>query len=352
MSKIRVLIIDDSALVREVLRRVLSQDPEIDVVGSAVDPIQAISKIKELKPHVITLDLEMPKMDGLTFLRKLMNVVPLPVIVISSKALEGSDATITALELGAVDFITKPAVGVGEGLATLQGEITEKVKCAATVNMRALYNTNRKRILPPSENESISQRSTIKNTDKIIAIGGSTGGTVAVRTIMQALPANCPAILITLHMPAGFTKSYAEGLDKVCRMNVKEAEHGEQVRKGYAYVAPGGKHMLLAKKNNSFTIEITETPPVNHHRPSVDVTFQSVANTSGSNTIGVILTGMGSDGAVGLKTLHDRGAYTIAQDEATCTVFGMPKQAIALGATDIVLPIQKISNEIVQFLSQ
>jgi two-component system chemotaxis response regulator CheB len=356
-GKARVVIIDDSALVRTVLQKILATDPDIEVVGVAKDPIQAIKVIKETKPNVLTLDLEMPKMDGLTFLSKLMKIVPLPVIIISSRAERGNEATFRALELGAIDFVTKPSLAVGSGLEDLSQEIIDKVKHASSVNRQKLSKMYKATVKPStgSSQEShmpknIAGVKSIKSTDKIIAIGGSTGGTVAVRTILQALPANLPPILIVLHMPAGFTKSYADGLNRLCKMNVIEAIDGEILKFGYAYVAAGGKHMLLDKNGYEFKLKLTDDPPCNLHRPSVDVTFQSVADKAGANAIGIILTGMGADGANGLKEIYDEGGYTIAQDEKSSIVFGMPKQAIQVGAVKKIVTLTDISKEIIEFI--
>lgn len=360
MTLARVVIIDDSALVRNILMTILEKDPDIEVVGWAADPIQAIKVIKEVKPNVLTLDLEMPKMDGLTFLEKLMKIVPLPVVIISSRAERGSEATLRGLELGAIDFVTKPALSIGSGLKDLEAEIIEKVKDAASVDrekLRKLYKkapvsmVHRSTTAEDSLQTTVAPRTTsIKSTDKIIAIGASTGGTVAVRSILEALPSNLPPILIVLHMPAGFTKSYAEGLDKVCRMKVKEAEDREPLKFGYAYVAPGGKHMLLHKTSFQYEIRLNDDPPYNRHKPSIDVTFMSIAEYAGNNVFGAILTGMGADGARGLKDMHDQGGYTIAQDEKSCIVFGMPKQAIQMGATKEVVTLTDIPNKIVNFI--
>ncbi|OEF95822.1 protein-glutamate methylesterase/protein-glutamine glutaminase [Desulfuribacillus alkaliarsenatis] len=358
----RVLIIDDSALVRNVLKTMLEKDPEIEVVGWATDPIHAIKVIKEVKPNVLTLDLEMPKMDGLTFLGKLMKIVPLPVVIISSKAERGSEATIRGLELGAIDFVTKPAISVGSGLKELEHEIVEKVKQAAAVDREKLRKLHKAPILKKaSETDgqasnyvelpaTSTQSAAIKSTDKIIAIGASTGGTVAVRAILEALPSNLPPIVIVLHMPAGFTKSYAQGLNKQCRMNVKEAEDREPLKFGYAYIASGGKHTKIHKSGFQYEIRLTDDPPYNRHRPSVDVTFLSIAEHAGGNVMGAILTGMGGDGAKGLKELHDLGAYTIVQDEKSSIVYGMPKQAISLGAVKEVVALDAIPKKIIDYI--
>lgn len=357
LRPIRVLVIDDSALVREVLTGILSQDKRIEVIGTAADPIQAAQKVKELKPDVLTLDLEMPRMDGLTFLEKLMASFPLPVIVISSMAQKGGAATIRALELGAVDFVTKPALGVGAGLKELLSEITDKVKNAAAANLEVLRRQARQKKTehlhsPPKEPLEMQQaeKTLIKSTDKVIVIGASTGGTVAVKTILSLLPANIPGILVVLHMPPTFTASYAKSLNNSSRLKVKEAADGDPFSTGCAYIAPGDKHLLLDKNMQGFRIKLDTGPPVNRHRPSVDKLFHSVASIASSNSMGVILTGMGGDGARGLKEMHERGSYTIVQDEKTSVVFGMPRQAISLGAADRVLPLEEIAGAIVNYI--
>lgn len=295
-------------------------------------------------------------MDGLTFLEKLMSVSPLPVIVISSLAHRGSAATIKALELGAVDFVTKPAVGVGTGLKEMFPEIAAKVKNAASANLDVLRRQSRQkkmgRMLSPLKDPEKEQgeKALVKSTDKIIAIGASTGGTVAVKSILSLLPANIPGILVVLHMPPSFTASYAHSLNNSCRLKVKEAADGELVSTGCVYVAPGGKHLVLEKNLKGFHVKLDMGPAVNHHRPSVDKTFFSAARVASPNSMGVILTGMGDDGAKGLKEMHEKGSYTIAQDEKTSVVFGMPRQAIALGAVDRVLPLEEIAGAIITFI--
>ena len=356
-KSIKVFVIDDSALVREILTKILSEDSELEVIGSAVDPLYAIKKIKEQKPDVITLDLEMPRMDGLIFLEKLMSVYPIPVVVISSLALKGSAATLKALELGAIDFVTKPSLGVGKGLEEIGNEIVQKVKNAANANLEELRRIARRNKIDrqhtPAEDSNPSlevnqgTRPLVSSTDKVVAIGASTGGTVAVKNILQRLPANMPGIIVVLHMPAGFTAQYAKGLNAYCKINVKEAEDGEPFLNGHAYIAPGGKHLLLTKNTKGYFLKIDNGPPVNRHKPSVDETFMSVAKNASPNSVGVILTGMGSDGAEGLKIMHDYGSRTIAQDEKSSIVFGMPKQAISLGAVDKILPLENIAEAIV-----
>ncbi len=357
LKPVKVLIVDDSALVREVLAGILSRDRGIAVIGTAVDPIQAVKKIKAQKPDVITLDLEMPRMDGLTFLERLMATYPLPVIVISSLAQKGSAATIKALELGAVDFVTKPAVGVKAGLKEMFPEITARVKNAASANLDVLKKHSRHKkmqqaVFSPKEPavESLPEKTLVKSTDRIIAIGASTGGTVAVKSILTRLPANMPGIVVVLHMPPNFTASYAQSLDRNCRLKVKEAADGDQITTGSVHIAPGDKHMVIEKNAKGYYIKLNMDPPVNRHRPSVDKTFHSLAQHKAPNTMGIILTGMGDDGARGLKEMHDRGAFTVAQDEKTSVVFGMPRQAINLGGVERVLPLDDIAGTITSFV--
>ncbi len=357
LKPIKVLIVDDSALVRQVLTKIFSQDKNIEVIGTAIDPLFAIKKIKEHRPDVITLDLEMPRMDGLTFLERLMSVYPMPVLVISSLAKAGAAATIKALELGAVDFVTKPSAGLSGGLEEVGREILAKVKSAAAVNMdqvrrqvkrtRVDDRASRKEETPV---EQVGKRPLVSSTDKIIAIGASTGGTVAVKNILRKLPANLPGILVVLHMPAGFTASYAESLNTISSLRVKEATDRESLVPGCVYVAAGGKHLELEKGIGGYIVRTNTSPPVNRHRPSVDKLFFSVAQNASPNSLGIILTGMGDDGARGLKEMHDKGSPTIAQNEESSIVFGMPRQAIELGATDRVLALDDISSAIVSFV--
>ncbi len=358
LKTIRVLIVDDSALVREVLQRLFSQTKGFEVVGTAADPLQAVKKIKEYKPDVLTLDLEMPRMDGLTFLERLMSVYPLPVVVVSSLTRQGSTAAVRALELGAVDVVAKPTAGLSNGLKNLFPEIVAKIKNAAAVNMEMLRRqVKHDKLQRRSVTETIVASGNIKDTiplvrkaDRVVAIGASTGGTVAVKQILLDLPANMPGILIVLHMPAGFTASYARSLDVVCRIQVKEATDGEPLSTGCAYVAPGGKHLLLEKNVKGFYLKLDSGSPVNRHKPSVDKTFFSVAGSASPGSMGIILTGMGYDGARGLKEMHDRGFLTLAQDEKSSIVFGMPQKAIALNAVDKVLPLHEIAAEIIRFV--
>lgn len=343
MSKIRVLTVDDSALMRQVLAELLSRDPGIEVIGSAPDPFIAREKIKAMNPDVITLDVEMPKMDGLTFLEKLMAGHPMPVVMVSSLTEAGCQTTLRALELGAVDFITKPKIDLREGMDEIAQDLIAKIKAAAVAKVRG------KRVVGRTAGESIVCRplplassAMLKTTDTIIAIGASTGGTEALRAVLEVLPPNTPPIIITQHMPERFTKTFADRLNTLCRISVKEAEDGDSVLPGHALIAPGSYHMTLVRSGARYSVKLNQDPPVNRHRPSVDVMFDSVARYAGANTIGVILTGMGGDGARGMLAMKQAGAYTIAQDEASCVVFGMPKEAIKMGGVDKILPLDDI----------
>lgn len=348
MTKIRVLTVDDSALMRQVLASLLAKDPEIEVVGAAPDPYVAREKIKTLNPDVLTLDVEMPKMDGITFLEKLMRGHPMPVVMVSSLTEVGCETTLRALELGAVDFITKPKIDLREGMEEIAQDLIAKVKAAAIANVKRGGAGVKRETQPLASSFPCltSGSAMIKTTDTIIAIGASTGGTEAVREVLEMLPPNTPPVLVTQHMPERFTKTWADRMNSLCRIGVKEAEDGDSVLPGHALVAPGGYHMTLVRNGARYTVQINQDPPVNRHRPSVDVTFASVARYAGANAVGVILTGMGGDGAKELLTMKQAGAFTIAQDEASCVVFGMPKEAIKLGGVDKVLPLGDIASAI------
>lgn len=354
MPKIRVLTVDDSALMRQVLAALLAKDPDIEVVGSAPDPYIAREKIKALNPDVLTLDVEMPKMDGITFLEKLMRGHPMPVVMVSSLTEAGCQTTLRALELGAVDFITKPKIDLRDGMEDLAQDLIAKVKAAAAANVKreALGARRETKPLTPHPVPLTSGTSMIKTTDTIIAIGASTGGTEAVKQVLEMLPAHTPPVLITQHMPERFTKTWADRMNGLCRISVKEAQDGDSVLPGHALVAPGNFHMTLVRSGARYTVQITQEAPVNRHRPSVDVMFASVARYAGANAVGVILTGMGGDGARELLTMKQAGAFTIAQDEASCVVFGMPKEAIKVGAVDKVLPLNDIAGAILMHMSR
>ena len=343
--KTRVLIVDDSAVVRSVFAQELGKDPEIEVVGTAPDPFVARDMIVRLKPDVITLDIEMPRMDGLTFLRKLMHHYPLPVVVVSSLTAASSRLALEALDAGAVEVMCKPssAYSVGDMMASLQ----EKIKAAACVDIKARL---RRAALATSEVAPL--RSLSRTTHQIIAIGASTGGTIAIEQILRRMPPDAPGIVITQHMPEVFTRSFAERLDGLCRIQVKEAVEGDSVVSGTALIAPGNYHMLLHRSGARYVVSVKSGPLVNRHRPSVEVMLSSVARTAGRNAVGAILTGMGGDGAKGLLEMRNAGAATLAQDEASCVVFGMPKVAIEMGAAEHIVPLDQVAEMLLQLASQ
>ena len=341
-NKIRVLIVDDSAVVREVFSRELSQDPAIEIVGTAPDPYVARDKIVALKPDVITLDIEMPRMDGVTFLRKLMHHFPLPVIVVSSLTPKGGDIALEAMAAGAVEVMCKP--GAAYAVGDMSVELIDKIKAAARVDVSKFQKDATKK--PPK------RLSMTRTTNKVIAIGSSTGGTMALNEILIALPGNAPGTLIVQHMPENFTTSFANRLNELCAVEVKEAKDGDTVTPGKVLIAPGNYHMLLKRSGAQYYVNVKQGPLVSRHRPSVDVLFKSVARYGGKNAVGVILTGMGSDGASGMKEMKEQGASTIAQDEATCVVYGMPKEAVALGVVDFELPLKKISRKMLKLAEQ
>ncbi|MGC9323699.1 MAG: protein-glutamate methylesterase/protein-glutamine glutaminase [Desulfomonilia bacterium] len=346
---IKVLIVDDSALVRTLLKEILESDPGIEVVGTAPDPIIAVRKINTLKPHVLTLDIEMPVMDGLTFLARIMKSHPMPVVMFSSLTQQGADATIKALSLGAIDFVAKPQKKFSEAIEDLRQELVAKVKTAASAKVKKASSTVLD-VSPRYDMDAVIKakpRLVVRNTpesDHVLVLGASTGGTVAVEQILNRLPFDSPPILIVQHMPPLFTNSFAKRLDSLCSVDVREARNNDILRRGLALVCPGGKHMILGTTFGDYCVKVVDGPPVNRHIPSVDVLFRSAANILGSQAIGVLLTGMGDDGARGMKEMHDSGAYTIAQDEATSVVFGMPKVAIELGAARKVLPLGSIAQ--------
>ncbi len=335
---VRVLVVDDSAMVRDVLTQELSREPGIEVVGSAPDPYAARDMIVQLKPDVLTLDIEMPRMDGLTFLRKLMVHYPLPVIILSSLSPKGGQLALEALEAGAVEVMCKPSVAYSAG--DMSVELTDKIKAASSVVV--------KKREPASKSSSTAapRLSLTRTTNKVVAIGASTGGTQALRSVLTAMPLNAAGIVIVQHMPENFTSAFAERLNEVCAIEVKEAHDGDRVTPGKALIAPGSHHMLLRRSGASYYVQMKMGPLVSRHRPSVDVLFKSVARYAGQNAVGVLLTGMGSDGAQGMRVLKESGAINIAQDESSCVVFGMPKEAIALGCVDHVAPLDRIPKRV------
>jgi two-component system chemotaxis response regulator CheB len=351
-KKIRVLIIDDSASVRQALTHVLEQDPDIEVMGAASDPFMAAKKIQEELPDVITLDVEMPRMDGITFLRKLMSQRPIPVVMCSSLTEQGSETLLQALEAGAVDVILKPKIGAADHLAESGMRIREAVKGAAIARLGtgrrhivASAGTTAKltadAVLPPP-----SGRAMAKTTEMVVCVGASTGGTEALRVMLEQLPANAPGMVIVQHMPEKFTAAFAKRLNSLCEVEIKEAVHGDPVLRGHVLIAPGDQHMMLERQGARYQVSVRTGPLVSRHRPSVDVLFRSAARSAGSNAMGVIMTGMGDDGARGMAEMHQAGAYTVAQDEATSVVFGMPKEAIAHGGVDKIVPLEQIAREI------
>lgn len=354
MEKIKVLVVDDSALVRQTLVSILSSDPSIEVIATAADPYAAVEKIKENVPDVITLDIEMPKMDGLTFLKKLMSQHPIPVVVISTLTEKGTDSALHALEYGAVEVVAKPKVNTKEELENSKLDLCERVKSASKANLKKKIFTNtnsRDEALAPKLSadavlEKATIRSMVQTTESVIAIGASTGGTEALRMMLETFPADSPGIVIVQHMPELFTKQFAKRLDSLCKISVKEAENGDKVIRGQALIAPGAKHMLLKRSGANYYVEVLDGPLVNRHKPSIDVLFRSVARYAGKNALGAILTGMGDDGAKGMLEMKEAGAYNVAQDEDSCVVFGMPKEAIKLGGVDKVMPLLDITRHL------
>jgi two-component system, chemotaxis family, protein-glutamate methylesterase/glutaminase len=348
-AKIGVLCVDDSALIRQVITEIVNSQPDMKIVGAAADPLIARDLIKSLNPDVLTLDVEMPRMDGLDFLEKLMRLRPMPVVMVSSLTERGSEIALRALELGAVDFVTKPRLGMRDGLLQYASEIGDKIRAAACARIKPRPRAADATASAGPRAEAPLRRPLL-STEKLIVIGASTGGTEAIREVLQPLPADCPAILIAQHMPAGFTRSFANRLDGLCRIRVKEAEHGERVLPGFAYIAPGGYHLSLARSGANYIAQLDQHDAVNRHRPSIDVLFDSVARHAGVNAIGVLLTGMGRDGAAGLLRMRQAGAHTFAQDEASCIVFGMPREAILLGAAAEVHPLDDMARSVLAHL--
>jgi two-component system chemotaxis response regulator CheB len=349
--KIRVLVIDDSALIRSVMKEIIDRENDMECVGAAPDPMVAREMIKSLNPDVLTLDVEMPKMDGIDFLERLMRLRPMPVVMVSTLTERGSDITFRALALGAVDFVSKPKMDIARGMSEYALEITDKIRAAAQSRVRktAAASVIQEKFSADAILPSVAGR--YSSTEKLIIIGASTGGTEAIKEVLIKFPADVPGILVTQHMPENFTKSFADRLNSLCKISVKEAEHNERILPGYAYIAPGHSHLLLRRSGANYMTELNQGTPVNRHRPSVDVLFRSAANVAGANALGVILTGMGKDGAQGLLEMRQAGCHTIAQDEASCVVFGMPKEAIAVGGACEVLPLQNIARRTLEYLA-
>ena len=349
--KIKVLVIDDSALIRSVMKEIINRERDMECVGVAPDPLVAREMIKSLNPDVLTLDVEMPKMDGLDFLERLMRLRPMPVLMVSTLTERGSDITFRALELGAVDFVSKPKLDIARGMEEYAIEITDKIRATAQARVH-------KAVPEPVVKEKFSADAILPSvaaryfsTEKLIIIGASTGGTEAIKEVLTRLPADAPGVLVAQHMPEHFTKSFADRLDTLCKISVKEAVDNERILPGHAYIAPGHSHLLLKRSGANYMTKLDQGELVNRHRPSVDVLFRSAANVAGANALGIILTGMGKDGVQGMLEMKQAGSYTIAQDEASCVVFGMPKEAIAAGGVSEVLPLQNISRRALEYLA-
>ena len=351
-KKIRVLIVDDSALVRNALSEVLTSDPGIEVMAMAQDPIVAASKIRNEVPDVIILDIEMPRMDGITFLKRIMAQHPIPVIICSTLATEGSQTALTALECGAVEVIEKPNLGTKKFFEESKIRICDTVKAASLVKVTVRKHVKPMKVSPKLTADAIlpepPSKAMDKTTETVIAVGASTGGTEALRLLFESLPRDAPGMVVVQHMPANFTRAFANRLDKICLVSVKEAQNNDTVLRGQVLIAPGNHHMLLKRSGAKYYVEVREGPLVSRHRPSVDVLFRSAARYAGKNALGVIMTGMGDDGAKGMLEMKQAGSYTIAQDEASCVVFGMPKEAIKLDAVDSILPLDKIAEDLLK----
>lgn len=349
MKKIRVVVVDDSALVRGLLSEIINRQKDMECVGAANDPLIAREMIRELNPDVITLDIEMPKMDGIDFLARLMRLRPMPVVMISTLTERGAEVTMRALELGAVDFVAKPRIGLADGIGELASQIVEKVRIAASAHIRRVTRPGQASIGSTAGPAGAMHRPELMSmgrvsTEKLICIGASTGGTEAIKEILMRMPADSPGIVITQHMPPGFTTSFAARLNTLCQITVQEAVHGERVLPGHAYIAPGGKQFRVDKSGANYVCVVEDGEAVNRHKPSVEVLFKSAARVVGRNAFGIMLTGMGNDGAKAMKEMRDAGSYNYVQDEASCIVFGMPREAILHGAADEVLPLLDIAG--------
>lgn len=356
LKKIRVVVVDDSALVRSLLAEIINRQKDMECVGTANDPLVAREMIRELNPDVLTLDIEMPRMDGIDFLGRLMRLRPMPVVMISTLTERGADVTMRALELGAVDFVSKPRIGLADGIRDLSDQIVEKIRVAAVAHI--------KRIVPAPAASGAATSSTSHapvrsemvpigrlSTEKLICIGASTGGTEAIKEVLIRMPADSPGIVITQHMPPGFTTSFAARLDSLCQITVQEAVNGERILPGHAYIAPGGKQFRVDRSGANYVAVVEDGEPVNRHKPSVEVLFKSAASVVGRNAFGIMLTGMGNDGAKAMREMKDAGSYNYVQDEASCVVFGMPREAISHGAADEVLPLMSIAPALIAKLS-
>ncbi|KWT85368.1 protein-glutamate methylesterase/protein-glutamine glutaminase [Candidatus Magnetominusculus xianensis] len=352
-DRVKVLIVDDSAIVRQTLSDILSSDPQIQVIGTAADPFAAAKKIQEELPDVITLDVEMPRMDGLTFLKKLMSQHPIPVVMCSSLTESGSETALKAMDLGAVEIITKPRMGTKQFIEESKMVICDIVKAAASSRPRRISAVKTEKMVAPKLTadavlEKPTSKAMIQTTEKVVIVGASTGGTEALKVFLEEFPTNSPGIVIVQHMPEHFTAAFAKRLDGICRISVKEAQDNDTVVRGLALIAPGNKHTLIKRSGARYHVEVKDGPLVSRHRPSVDVLFRSAARYVGKNAVGVIMTGMGDDGARGMKEMKDSGAITIAQDEASCVVFGMPNEAIKHGGVDKVMSLDKITREVLR----
>jgi two-component system chemotaxis response regulator CheB len=348
---IKVLIVDDSALIRGVMKEIIGSQPDMEVVGVAPDPIIARDLIKQTNPDVLTLDVEMPRMDGLDFLEKLMRLRPMPVLMVSSLTERGSEITMRALELGAVDFVTKPKLDIQSGMREYTELISDKIRAAARARVQSRQAVTHTVQGADTEGVLPLLRNPLTSSEKLIIIGASTGGTEAIKDFLMQMPSDCPGILITQHMPPGFTKSFAQRLNGLCRIDVRESEGGERILPGHAYIAPGHSHLQLVRSGANYMTQLDQGEPVNRHRPSVDVLFRSAALAAGKNAVGVILTGMGKDGALGMLEMKQAGAYNFAQDEASCVVFGMPREAIAVGAAHEVGALKALPEMVLNYLA-
>ena len=349
MTKIRVVVVDDSALIRSLLKEIIDRQQDMQCVGVAADPLAARDVIRNCNPDVITLDVEMPRMDGIDFLAKLMRLRPTPVVMVSTLTERGAEVTLRALELGAVDFVAKPKIGVADGMRQLAEDITDKIRTAARAHVRRAVPAPAATASDAPVPAPVATLGRL-STEKLIFIGASTGGTEATKEVLMSLPADCPAVMITQHMPPGFTRSYAARLDGLCRIRVAEARDGERVLPGHAYIAPGGLHLSVERSGANYIARVQDGEPVNRHKPSVEVLFKSAARTVGQNALGIMLTGMGADGAKAMKEMRDAGSYNLVQDEASCVVFGMPREAINAGAAHEVLPLGQISMKLIERL--